>query len=1108
MPVVGPSAAVAVSGSARDGGTGGTPSPSLAAELDRLERAGYRGYAAQQRAEYERIQREDRAAHLRAVAANHRLRANDLLRQEIEARRAGFTVRADHLDAQAGADTRAANELEDEAYAVLDGSLVQPRTEVDGGRDWDRINDDVGLLAPGGVQTGGVSALTGSDHPPAVDTTRRYGERGGSRPPLAAHQEDLERAMPRDERGNVLRTADPRMGGYFGLSNDGGPQADPTRAINCLDCVLSFYDTWVHGRPRVSAPRTFDAYANGDPTLPMDGEADGPGRVEDMTGGRYQSLCPDVGHLPPAQAHQIVDQAMNNLHQQLLYGGHGSFAFVITAWEGGSSHAWAAINQNGTILYVDPQSGYIRENAPLYGHFGHPYDGNVIMMDALITGPTGAPLPLANHPTGAWSARPPITSAPTPPDPGPTYGPTATPGPDPTSPAGSLPKPAGENPPDPQTVAEAVTQAEPGVNPEPARQETAAQAEELRLLDSLQPDHRAALELSIDQAGVVAAAVSADLHGIVGALDPVESGQRAQVVDEQHRVKGLASLARKFTDAFRLYGATPEEFLGEVNDRVRFSVQTPQHDYGRSVSGVLDQLRSRGYQIDVERDVKNFWHPGNRHNGVNVTARTPDGFTIEVQFPTKESRAVGKRTHALYEIVRLADATPTARVEALLDILRLNKESGISQRAPEGLDRLPAPVDTTFARWVQRNPEVWNRYQATLASEGPSFAEAVAQRGLGIEDFPGGERLGLQGGGAGVQLSRGVQAGQGPGSGEPDRGVGLGGPAAAGGPMEPPGPGVDLRPGDSSQDDLRRPTLRPGLPGGPVRGGANRPGDPGSRPAHRDAPTGDLRGGRQAGPEVASADHPPSTPDRLHDLPTSTGQQLDGFDGPVSPHRAAQILSALPRSEILENEPLPTLGGEAHPVRRDQCGLIADVYSDGQWVGVATYLGRLTDERAEIWRRYAADIDYPDIVKGTANPCISIVIDRRTGQLAEAHNNLGIRSEDLHPLVRARLDEYLQASDARPEPFDWGSRTFHPSAPGEHSEIFAVSELLWSRTAAGYPTDESVMRELRVDNRFPWRKGGMPAPCCGNCTAIIPDVPCNSGKLPYFRAPKEEVWPE
>ena len=87
-----------------------------------------------------------------------------------------------------------------------------------------------------------------------------------------------------------MRTADPRQGGWFALANDGGPQADPTRGINCLDCTLSLFETWVHGRPRVAAPRTFDGYLQGDIRRPVNGEAGGPGRVEEVTGGRFQKL--------------------------------------------------------------------------------------------------------------------------------------------------------------------------------------------------------------------------------------------------------------------------------------------------------------------------------------------------------------------------------------------------------------------------------------------------------------------------------------------------------------------------------------------------------------------------------------------------------------------------------------------------------------------------------------------------------------------------------------------------------------------------------------------------------------------------------------------------
>ena len=205
--------------------------------------------------------------------------------------------------------------------------------------------------------------------------------------------------MPREPDGAVTRTADPRRGGWFRLLNDGGPTADATRGINCLDCTLSMFETWVHGRPRVSAPRTFDGYLDGDIRRPIRGEAGGPGRVEDVTGGRFQQLlAPPSGQRPYAeQARQAADRGYRNLHDQLLLGGHGSYAFLVTEWPHGGSHAWVALNQNGTVLYVDPQNGVVRDR-PLYP--------NVVGIDALVLSGDGRPMPLGGLPRGRFSERP------------------------------------------------------------------------------------------------------------------------------------------------------------------------------------------------------------------------------------------------------------------------------------------------------------------------------------------------------------------------------------------------------------------------------------------------------------------------------------------------------------------------------------------------------------------------------------------------------------------------------------------------------------------------------------------------------------------------------
>ena len=50
--------------------------------------------------------------------------------------------------------------------------------------------------------------------------------------------------------------------------------------------------------------------------------------------------------------------------------GHGAFAFIVTDSEGGSAHAWTAVNHNGTILFLDPQTRRISETVPLYQNRG------------------------------------------------------------------------------------------------------------------------------------------------------------------------------------------------------------------------------------------------------------------------------------------------------------------------------------------------------------------------------------------------------------------------------------------------------------------------------------------------------------------------------------------------------------------------------------------------------------------------------------------------------------------------------------------------------------------------------------------------------------------
>ncbi|MEU1837595.1 toxin glutamine deamidase domain-containing protein [Micromonospora chersina] len=389
----------------------------LAADREGLDRRRYQRYLQHQRKLYEENRRQGQVKELRDAAEQHFEAARWLLQRAHELREAGRADLADQHVREGRLRERLHYRAVDAAEAVRAGELLPSEVMVEDDLDFYRINDDVADLAPGAVETPDHSALTGHGHPPPIDRSRRYGVRGGLRPPLALHQTDLERQMPRNPDGSVVRTADPREGGWFRLANDGGPAADATRGINCLDCTLSLFETWMHGRPRVAAPRTFDGYLQGDVRQPVGGEADGPRRVEEITGGRFQNLCPTaLSGVPDPETRDMIEDGYRDLQSQLLAGGHGSYAFLITAIEGGGSHAWVALNQNGTVLYLDPQTGRIGRH-PLYSHSGIQGPHNVVGIDALVLGPDGRPMPLADRPPGDYNVLPDPVERPAPPRP-------------------------------------------------------------------------------------------------------------------------------------------------------------------------------------------------------------------------------------------------------------------------------------------------------------------------------------------------------------------------------------------------------------------------------------------------------------------------------------------------------------------------------------------------------------------------------------------------------------------------------------------------------------------------------------------------------------------
>ncbi|WP_250031831.1 toxin glutamine deamidase domain-containing protein [Paractinoplanes maris] len=637
----------------------------------RDERA-YFGYVEHARQTHEQNRRDEYATYLNAIAEDNRSKIVDLGFRADDAARLGFTLREAQYRRQARELSEIVAELDDQVTQVRSGELAPARVEVDP-PEWARINADVGNLAPGGVRTGEGSALDGFTGRPPIDRTRHYNVVGGLRPPLAVHQIDIENAVPRDHSGNVSRLPDPREGTWFRLANDGGPAADPTRGLNCVDGVLALFDTYIHGRPRVSAPRTFDVYANGNPDRPLGGETQGIQRIRVATGGDFQSLCPHLGGSDPAQSQPAMDLAVQNLTNHLLNTGHGAYAFLVTDLEGGGSHSWAALNHHGTVLFVDPQIGRITENTPLYRHHGVPTPINIVSLEALVVDAAGTPTPLPHHGPGTWSAIP--------------------------------------------------TGADHG-GTQPA-------------FATLTTDQQETLLASTAESHRVAARVSSDLHAVTSAVN-----QRTRLVDEQNRVKSAESLSRKFLEAFETENVDLDEFIRRVKDRVRFSVETPEDDYGATVVQVLAKLDELGYR---RTGAASFWSDRGRHNGLNVWLTTPSGFRIEVQFPTPLSHTVGKKTHHSYEVLRLGHSAAYERVNAFLEILAINKRFDIYAHQPVDLHLITGvkTKESTLAAWFRADPATLAQYKKDLRTRGISLNDDLQRHGLGSDDVPGLDEMGL-----------------------------------------------------------------------------------------------------------------------------------------------------------------------------------------------------------------------------------------------------------------------------------------------------------------------------------------------------------------------------
>jgi hypothetical protein len=139
-------------------------------------------------------------------------------------------------------------------------------------------------------------------------------------------------------------------------------------------------------------------------------------------------------------------------------------------------------------------------------------------------------------------------------------------------------------------------------------------------------------------------------------------------------------------------------------------------------------------------------------------------------------------------------------------------------------------------------------------------------------------------------------------------------------------------------------------------------------------------------------------------------------------------------------------------------------------------------------------------------PVVSVVFDRLTGIPYESTNKLVPDEipDDLHPLLQETLEEYKIEAKLNPKRYQTGylediGKAFysgypHGSTMGIHAEVQGVSRALFDREAMGFTVSKESLAELIIDNRFPYYKNRIIAPCCPNCTALLRDVESLAGK--------------
>ncbi|SHN03191.1 toxin glutamine deamidase domain-containing protein [Cryptosporangium aurantiacum] len=273
----------------------------------------------------------------------------------------------------------------------------------------------------------------------------RYEIPVGYRRPLQSEHVALEQVLPRTEDGAFEAAPEPTSD-WLARLNGVGPYADNSRAQNCVDATLAFFDAYVRGRPRVAVPRIVDAHRSGTTRLPLRGEPTGRRRLEDALGGNLQLLFRQAEQVQSRFETYQVHAAFDTVTDQLRKAGHGAFAVLVSGWQDGDARTTAVVNHRGAVRWVDPQLGVVSD-APVPVEW-------VRTLETVIVDGKGRPVPLPGMPLSPWTTRtastayatavtePAPANLPPPTAAGPP--PAAPVSPAPVSPAGAAASPVGE----------------------------------------------------------------------------------------------------------------------------------------------------------------------------------------------------------------------------------------------------------------------------------------------------------------------------------------------------------------------------------------------------------------------------------------------------------------------------------------------------------------------------------------------------------------------------------------------------------------------------------------------------------------------------------------